>query len=381
MAEARTRELAGLVTWWDGGGAFARITAALAAGFLADGWLVDVLLAQNQPGAATPYFPAARRVISLARRSRHSIWPLARYIRRQSPEVVISLGSMLNGPAVLARKFARRSPLLILSEHAVMSREANLEHLGHPLLHRAPTIARRLYPQADALVCVSDAVARDLIGEIRLSAQTLPIRTIGNPIDVARVRSLATEMQSEPVLFGERPVFVSVGRLSPQKHQALLLDAFGSVREKHSRGHLVLVGEGPDRPMLEDKVRSMGLGPHVTFYGWLNNPYPVMAGADVFVLSSREEAFGLVLLEAMALDVPIVLTDCLGGAREVLAEGRVGLIVPRDDPSALAKAMWQLAEDERTRQEFIDEGRRQVQKFESKAIARQWLELVAELRE
>ncbi|HHX87771.1 MAG TPA: glycosyltransferase, partial [Firmicutes bacterium] len=102
---------------------------------------------------------------------------------------------------------------------------------------------------------------------------------------------------------------------------------------------LIILGEGPQREALEQLIHSLGLGDQVQLPGFVNNPYRYMAQAAVFVLSSRREGFGNVLVEALAAGAPVVSTDCPGGPAEILEQGRYGRLVPVGDLDRMAEAV------------------------------------------
>jgi glycosyltransferase involved in cell wall biosynthesis len=129
-----------------------------------------------------------------------------------------------------------------------------------------------------------------------------------------------------------------VGRLTRQKAFDVLIRAFVEVRKDH-RARLMILGEGDERPALEGLVNKYGLEQDIILPGFVPNPYPYMAHAAAFVLSSRWEGLPTVLVEAMALGAPVISTDCPSGPREILLDGKYGQLVPVDDPIALALAI------------------------------------------
>ena len=131
---------------------------------------------------------------------------------------------------------------------------------------------------------------------------------------------------------------LGVGRLTAQKAFSVLIEAFAQVR-KSQPARLLILGEGEERPMLEALIGQLGLEQDVNLPGFVSNPYPYMARAAVFVLSSRWEGLPTVLVEAMALRTPVIATDCPSGPREILRGGQYGPLVPVGDPCALALAI------------------------------------------
>jgi glycosyltransferase involved in cell wall biosynthesis len=165
------------------------------------------------------------------------------------------------------------------------------------------------------------------------------IKVIYNPVITPELFARAEEPLDHPWFRpGEPPVVLGVGRLTQAKDFPTLIRAFALVR-KERPARLMILGEGEERPKLEALVRELRLEEDVALPGFVDNPYKYMKRAAVFVLSSRWEGFGIVLVEAMALGTPVVATDCPSGPAEILENGKWGRLVPPGDPEALAKAI------------------------------------------
>jgi glycosyltransferase involved in cell wall biosynthesis len=169
------------------------------------------------------------------------------------------------------------------------------------------------------------------------------IKVLPNPISSERIHLLANESLPLLPFLGEDPYWVAVGRLHPQKGFELLIRAFArfSRRYPDSRVHLLLLGEGPQRPRLEILIRQLGLQGKVHLLGHVPNPYPYMRRARGLLLASRYEGLPTVVLEALVLGVPVLATEAEGGLREALGNGSFGLVVPRT-LEALAEGMVRL---------------------------------------
>ena len=170
------------------------------------------------------------------------------------------------------------------------------------------------------LVTNSSGVQASL--EERLHAYSLTPRSLNliyNPLPVARIQAWSRE----PAPLPDEPYIVYVSRLTYQKHQSLLLRAYqaSGVTQK-----LVIVGGGQDEPQLRQLARELGIDSRVSFVGEQSNPYPWMRQASLFVLSSRFEGFGLVLMEALICGTPVVATDCPGGVHDLLIDDQKRLI-------------------------------------------------------
>ena len=199
--------------------------------------------------------------------------------------------------------------------------------------------------------------------------------TIYNGVDVARfpVASMQATAQARRAI--GMPVGVplvgSLGRLHPQKGFSDLLTAFAQVRQRIPSVRLFVAGDGELRDDLEAQARSLGMAAVVTFAGVRADVSEVLAALDVFVLPSLWEGMPNAVLEAMASGLPVVAT-AVGGTPEVVVDGVTGLLVPPQDPGALAQAVEQFLRDPGLRRTMGRAGRRRVeQHFDIRETVRQ----------
>lgn len=165
------------------------------------------------------------------------------------------------------------------------------------------------------------------------------VRVIYNPVVDDRLFAMAAEPPSHAWAgANDKPLILGVGRLSAEKDFATLLRAFRLVRNARP-ARLAILGEGKERHALEQMVDELGLQAHVSLPGFVANPFSVMSRASVFVLSSRFEGLPNALIQALALGVPLVSTDCPSGPREVLEDGRYGTLVPVGDAERMAEGI------------------------------------------
>jgi glycosyltransferase involved in cell wall biosynthesis len=138
------------------------------------------------------------------------------------------------------------------------------------------------------------------------------------------------------------PRAVFVGRLAPEKGLDTLISAWPLVRARYLEAQLILIGEGPLRPLLEESVRTLGMtlgpGQAVEMPGAAADPVGALRGADLFVLPSREEGMSIALLEAMALGVPLVASS-IPGNRRLVGDFKHGRLAPVDDPQGVARTI------------------------------------------
>jgi len=315
----------------DGGGA-ERAMLKLAGGIADHGYDVDLVLSRAE-GHYLREVPDSVRIVDLrARRVLSSIPGLVRYLRRERPNAMLTSMNYVNVVGIWARTLARVDTRLIVNEQNALSLEAaHSPRRRHRLM---PRLIKRFYPWADGVTSVARGTADDLVRAAGVSPDLIEV--VHNPIVTTELRELVAAPLDHPWFApGEVPVVLGVGRLAPQKDFGTLIRAFARVIARRPC-RLMILGDGPERASLEALVSERGLTGSVDLPGWVSNPYPYMARAGVFVLSSRWEGLPSVLIEALFCQVPVVATDCLSGPREILAGGRYGALVPVGDEEALA---------------------------------------------
>ena len=362
-----------------GTGAFRNVCAALSKGLIACGKDVDVVYLKG-PRDDARFPPEATRIELGASRSLFAAVPLARYLRRRAPEALISIGWLQNPGAVVARSLSRWRGALVLTEHGHVGYEAGVEHGDKPLFRNIPRLARVLYPRADAIVAVQQEILDDLIDGVGVDVARVRTATIPNPIDLAMIHELAREPVDHPWITDETcRTIVSLGRLAPQKGHETLIDALVQVREHHD-ARLILLGDGPCHEDLARRADEAGVAKVVDLKGNVENPYPYMRAADVFVLPSKKEGFPLALLEALACGCAIVATASSGGPSEILDDGRYGVLTPVDDPYAMADAIAALLDDDARRMTLGRAAAERSAAFGPEEIGRRWSSFLGSLR-
>ena len=371
-----------LLVWGLKGGSLANYAAALLRGFWDNGERdLYVFYIAEGPGSHIQ-IPEGVTLIPLgAKRSRWMPLALAKRLREVQPDYLISISAFINFPAILGWLLAGKgSAKLIVSQHSTMSYKAYVEHTRDLKVRLQPWLARLMYPLATGLHANSEAVLADLLETVRVP---MPVhRTIAtpNPVNLSAIQTYSRQAPNHPWLIDkDLPVILSVGRLAQQKNFPKLLAAFAQVRRQQPC-RLIILGEGPERSALEQAITKAKLQDWVSLPGFTPNPWCCMAAADVFVLSSEEEPFGLVLVEAMAAGTPIVATDALGGGpKSVLAGGQYGRLVPPDDTEALAHALLEVLQSPQERAQLVADGYQRCAAFQPTVIAQQWLAFLRQL--
>ena len=314
-----------------------RVALDLSIGLSDRGYDVDLVLV-DASGDLLDEVPDDVSIVDLgASRVATSLLPLRRYLTSREPDVLYSMMTEPNLIAIAAHQLASTNTRLVISEHNMLS------HSIDSIKDRLVTLgAWTSYPLADHAVAVSKGVRNDLLDKTRLKDDSISM--IYNPVRVESIREQASEPVDHEWLADESlEVVLSGGRHEPQKGFDTLLDAFALLERDNVR--LVLFGKGPETEALQRQAIELGISDRVSFPGFVDNPYSYMSAADVFVLSSVHEGFGLVLIEAMACGCPVVSTDCESGPGEILDGGKYGLLVPVGDKKALADGISQMLTD------------------------------------
>ena len=229
---------------------------------------------------------------------------LAKYCRDFKPDLILAHGNRATGLCTL--------PFLGMGDKTVQ------------VMHN--TFIKPHLQQVRAAICVSNSV----LSKVHAAYPEIPVYEVGNfaPLEF---RPVKTQNKSVPVIG-------TLGRMHEQKGFDILLEAAARLRDSGIAFHLRIAGDGPDFSALASQVRDLGLHSYVTFCGWQTAVADYLADLDLFVVPSRYEPFGLVVIEAMAAGVPVLASN-LEGPRQILAGGAFGRLFDSANPIALADAL------------------------------------------
>ncbi|MFP8958345.1 glycosyltransferase [Natrialbaceae archaeon A-CW3] len=306
-----------------------RVFVNLANGLADENLDVELVLLHKQGGFLS-YVSNDVEVIELgASRLRYAIPSLSNHIQSKNVSNLITGMTFPNCVTILSKALVRvkKSVNVIITEHNTQSEKNDV---GTKV---QLSIARILYRGADQVIAVSEGVAEDVSEWCNLHKDS--IQTIYNPIVNESTIFEDFPMPDHHAYSTNKDILLGVGRLVEQKNFPLLLEAFNRI-ESDRDVELVILGEGPKRSELEQKAEDLDCSSVIHFPGFVDDPYPYFAHSDVFVLSSKWEGFGNVLVEAMACGTPVVSTNCPNGPSEILADGEYGTLVPIGQPDTMA---------------------------------------------
>ena len=243
--------------------------------------------------------------------------------------------------------------------------------------HRVRRLLRQ-YRGYDCLGALNEQMADE--AKQMFGSHLKDIAVLPNAIDADALRKRAAAGSVEPAR--GRPYIVSVARLDElQKDHRTLLRAYAAMVRQHAVDeHLVIVGDGAHRGELEGLAGELGIAERVHFMGQLDNPHPIMAGASMLVLSSKNEGMPMVLIEALALGKVVVATDCPTGPRAILNHGKAGVLVPVGDVDAMATAMARLIGDKPLSEEYADKALARAAFYDAKESNRRLYQCVEDIR-
>ena len=371
-----------ILTWGLRGGSLANFTSALVWGLWEIGVRnIDLVYVVDGIGSHIS-LPKGINLVPLGSNHSRSIpLALARYLKDKQPDFLISVSSFVSIPAIIGWLLAGKATTkLIASQHSTMGYKAYIENKHNWKFKILPWLARLLYPMASAVHANSQEVLEDLFTTIKIPLVKEKTFVIDNPINLSAIDEYKQTEPEHPWLLNKKtPVIISVGRLAKQKNFPLLLRAFQIVKQNID-AKLIILGKGDERHHLEKLVQQLDLTQDVDLAGFTTNPWSYMNRADLFVLSSDEEPFGLVIVEAMTCGLPIVATDAIGGGpRTILNQDQYGNLVPVQNPDALAKAMLAILTDPNLQTRLSVASLERCQAYQPKIVAQQWLEHLTKL--
>lgn len=282
-----------------------------------------------------------------------TVLAIRRAAREQHADIVHAHSSHAHSAAALAT--AGQATRLVVTRHIDFAPAAS-------------AFTRWKYRQAGAVIAISRRV-RDVVTAFGVPAERISL--IPNGVDLSRVMTPLTPAELEALgVAGGMPLVVMVAALVGHKAPLTFVRAVAAAAGAGAEFQAVLAGDGYLMADVRAEVRRLKLERTLHLAGWVKYADRLIAAADLFVLSSEEEGFGSVLLDAMQCGKPVAATRA-GGIPDVVVDGRTGLLVPVNDPAALGGAIARLCADPALRARLGEAGRLRAGEFAIEGIAEQ----------
>ncbi len=226
----------------------------------------------------------------------------------------------------------------------------------------------------DKIICLCN----DMYEECKKAYPNLADKlvVIYNPIDIAQIEKMS-EVGISDTFFRDRYILASMRLEESQKDLTTLIKAYAILRKEDITRvwlpRLIVIGDGPHREKLQRTIDECGLHEDVILYGFVKNPYAIMSHAEMIVHSAKYEGFGMVVAEAIALGLAVVCTNCPVGPREVLADGKAGMLIPVGDEKSMAKAIKQILTNEPLRYKYKTQAKQYAERFSTKNVVEKLL--------
>ncbi|GHD20254.1 glycosyltransferase family 4 protein [Nocardiopsis kunsanensis] len=319
--------------------------------------------ASDGPGGPARFWWSrkAEQIIPEAERTRNqnyspeAVAALRRYLRTTDADVVMGTRPGIN--------------LLIASWAPARLRTVGQEHLN--LNEHKPEVVEaiaRLYPRLDGVSVLTETDRQAYAERTRVPEKRLVV--MPNPLD--------SEQRPRSTL--SAPVIAAAGRLSPVKQYPKLLQAFSHVAEKHPQWRLRIYGSGDHEKKIRRTAAELGLEDSVELMGQTKDVLGALSEASVLAISSRVEGFGMTIVEAFSVGVPVVSFDCPHGPREIIEDGHDGLLVPAQDVDSLGKALLSLVENGQERERLGENALASSARYGLEDITRRWEDFLGSFR-
>lgn len=303
-------------------------------------------------------------------------------VREENPDYIMSFGNLQN---IIN---------LVIQQRPIVRVDNYISHGNRNLVDKFYLfLVRLLFPYSAKVIVVSKEIERDLIENFGIAKEK--IQLIYNPIDIKRIHELAkVPLEEQYAKVFQHPVIINIGSFIGQKGQWNLIRVFAQVKMKEPDLQLVFLGEGELEAHLKQLAKSLGVSNDVHFLGWQKNPFQFLAHSQLFVLSSLWEGLGIVILEALACQLPVIATDCKSGPREILAPdteiayqtknleyGTYGILIPvcgrkftsaeiplSESEKIMQEAILQALENDVLREDFARKGNERAEDFRIEKI-------------
>lgn len=272
-----------------------------------------VVLDLNKEHPYYKHLPMNLKIININRRAKYSVFKIAKILKDENPDTILSTLSQVNIAVSMAHMISGIRAKLILRE-TTHRKKSSMNFIKYYL-------SKWCYNYCNQIVALSEGVSHDI--ESLYGVEKEKITVIYNPINIDEIVKKGNENYDLP---DADLKIVACGRLEEEKNFVLLLEALAEFNKEYEDWNLHILGEGSLEKDLKKIAINNNIDNKVYFVGFQDNPYKFMNRADLFVLTSKREGFGHVIVEAMATGTPVLASKCPHGPREILDNGSYGLL-------------------------------------------------------
>lgn len=301
-------------------------------------------------------------------------------ILKEKPDLVFTADLYSFIISSVLKPFFKKTPL-ISSHHINLEKyiEDKPNRLHQNLLFY---LIKALSSQPDKHIFVSQALSKALAKKFNIKKEKIVV--IHNAVDLDLIEKRAT-VKAKGTLAGlfENKGFkiLTVGRLNKQKDYSTILKAFSRLLKELPNVNLFIVSDGEMKKELIKKTKNLEIDQKVHFLGWVNNFFPLLKLSHLFVFASHYEGFGITLIEAMAMKVPVVSTNTPFGPSEILGKGKYGILVPLGDYKKMAEEMAKLLRSKSLREEYSRLGYERAKIFNINQMLKKYEDIFLQLIE
>lgn len=290
------------------------------------------------------------------------------------PDLIICFGGGPHSNAIffyISKIFSANSKIIFIEQ-------GNTRQLFNKQNSIVRIFTKIAFKKVEKIITPSSGVCEDVKNLFNLRNEKVDF--VYNFVDFEKIENLSKENVEEEIFIKKsKPIILAVNRLDlQQKDTITLLNAFFIVLQNLD-SLLVIIGEGPDRPKIEKKIKELNLELNVFLLGHRDNPYKYIKKSDIFVLSSFHEGMPIVLIEAISCRLPVVATDCNFGPREIIKDGYNGFLVKIGDYKTMAERIIELLKNEELRKNFIENSQNILKNFSSETALWKYKEIISSL--
>ena len=318
-----------------GGGGAEKVFINIANGFIKKGISVEVLVGRvnvKYPSLLDKKVPIT---VTGCKNLIDNLWKLPGYIKGKDYTHIFTASDTYSIASIILKNILNLKYKTIATLHYDLPHQISIL----PRLNQIyMTLTNKYFiANADKIVAVSNGVGLGFEAVVKKNLDNLI--TIYNPVFDEDIFNSSSEGVDEK-LFNNNKTLISIGKLANNpKNQELLIKAFYILCKTENNLQLIFLGEGEDKNKFIELTKELGIAEKVFFLGFKTNPYKYIVKSNLLVSSSNTEGFGNVLVEALALGVNVVSTDCPSGPREILENGKYGFLSPVNDPIKLAETI------------------------------------------